>query len=184
MSKWVNNGNQLPYHLVSLPDFWAINDCIIQVFLHRLDTEVTERSDHRWHAFAFALHLDQAPKKKVAGLEVVKFFLGGVVHDSPRWKQSQIVWNLTLYRWSTQKKCKSSTLVSKSGPLRCFDFFYMLWCTSQCCGFKAVKRSLKRIAVLSTVATIVGSWATAWNLLGLWEVFPLIPHFAVGGIDR
>ena len=56
--------------LVSLPDFWAINDCIIQVFLHRLDTEVTERSDHHWHAFAFALHLDQAPKKKIAGLEV------------------------------------------------------------------------------------------------------------------
>ena len=87
-------------------------------------TQVTERSDHHWHAFAFALHLDQAPKKKIAGLEVVKFFGGGVVHDSPRWKQSQFE-TLTL-DVMVPKKCKLSTLVWKSGSLQCFDSFYML----------------------------------------------------------
>ena len=88
----------------------------------------------------------------------------GGVHDSPRWS------NRSLKTWhyidGPPTKNANYQLWYGRWTLRCFDSF-LLWCTSQCCRFKAVKRSLKRITVLSTVLRL----SEAEQLHGISSVY-------------
>ena len=135
----------LPYQLVIPPDhpfFLKHQRCIIQIASQKL-TEVTEGSHHHWHAFAFAIHLDQAPVMTHLGPQSQFETWNWIVPPQKKYAKHQL-W------YQKVDRCDALTLFT------CFDVL-------QCCRFKAVERSLKRIAVLSTVATIVGSWATAWT---------------------